>query len=65
MLADVSGKGLPSEVVAGVLLGAVRAGAWTSGSKEHESVFKTAQRTLAHANIAGPLRQLVLVLLRT
>ena len=36
VLGDVSGKGLPAAVVAGVLLGAVRASAWTAGSGEHE-----------------------------
>ncbi len=36
-----------------------------SGKCRTRSVFKTAQRTLADANVAGPLRQLVLVLLRT
>ena len=64
MLADVSGKGLPSEVVAGVLLGAVGA-AWTSGSKEHEASSRRLSELLRYANVAGPLRQLVLVLLRT
>ena len=37
VLGDVSGKGLPAAVVAGVLLGAVRASAWTAGSGEHEA----------------------------
>jgi serine phosphatase RsbU (regulator of sigma subunit) len=37
VLGDVSGKGLPAAVVAGVLLGAVRASSWTAGSGEHEA----------------------------
>lgn len=37
VLGDVSGKGLPAAVVAGVLLGAVRASEWTAGSSEHET----------------------------
>jgi hypothetical protein len=37
VLGDVSGKGLPASVVAGVLLGAVRASAWIAGTSEHEA----------------------------
>ena len=35
VLGDVSGKGLPASVVAALLLGAVRASAWTEGADEH------------------------------
>jgi sigma-B regulation protein RsbU (phosphoserine phosphatase) len=37
VLGDVSGKGLPASVVAGLLLGAVRASDWMAGSGEHEA----------------------------
>ena len=37
VLGDVSGKGLPASVVAGLLLGAVRASDWMAGSREHEA----------------------------
>jgi serine phosphatase RsbU (regulator of sigma subunit) len=37
VLGDVSGKGLPASVVVGVLLGAVRASDWMSGTAEHEA----------------------------
>ena len=37
VLGDVSGKGLPASVVAGLLLGAVRASTWMAGSSEHEA----------------------------
>jgi hypothetical protein len=35
VLGDVSGKGLPASVVASLLLGAVRASAWTEGDSAH------------------------------
>jgi sigma-B regulation protein RsbU (phosphoserine phosphatase) len=37
VLGDVSGKGLPASVVAGLLLGAIRSSAWLQGSAEHEA----------------------------
>ena len=37
VLGDVSGKGLPASVVVGLLLGAVRASDWMSGTAEHEA----------------------------
>ena len=40
VLGDVSGKGLPASVVVGLLLGAVRASGWMSGSAEHESASR-------------------------
>jgi Stage II sporulation protein E (SpoIIE) len=36
-IGDVSGDGLPASVVAGVLVGAVRASSWLAGSAEHEA----------------------------
>jgi sigma-B regulation protein RsbU (phosphoserine phosphatase) len=40
VVGDVSGKGLPASVVAGLLVGAVRASGWTRGRIEHqESTF--------------------------
>jgi hypothetical protein len=36
-IGDVSGDGLPAAVVAGVLVGAVRASSWLGGSAEHEA----------------------------
>jgi sigma-B regulation protein RsbU (phosphoserine phosphatase) len=36
-IGDVSGDGLPASVVAGVFVGAVRAGSWLAGSAEHEA----------------------------
>ncbi|NWG13320.1 MAG: PP2C family protein-serine/threonine phosphatase [Acidobacteria bacterium] len=36
-LGDVSGKGLPASVVAGLLLGAVRSSDWMSGAGPHEA----------------------------
>ncbi len=36
-LGDVSGKGLPASVVAGLLLGAVRFSSWVAGPAEHEA----------------------------
>jgi hypothetical protein len=36
-IGDVSGVGLPASVVAGVLVGAVRASTWLGGSTEHEA----------------------------
>ena len=59
------GKGCRLSVVAGLLLGAVRASAWMAGQPRTRSVFKSAQRTPADANLAGSLCQFVLVLLRT
>lgn len=40
VLGDVSGKGLPASVVVGLLLGAVRASGWMTGSAEHESASR-------------------------
>ena len=37
VLGDVSGKGLPASVVAGLLLGAIRSSPWLRGSAEHEA----------------------------
>jgi len=37
VLGDVSGKGLPASVVAGLLLGAIRSSPWFHGSAEHEA----------------------------
>jgi hypothetical protein len=36
-IGDVSGDGLPASVVAGVLVGAVRASSWLEGGAEHEA----------------------------
>ena len=36
-IGDVSGDGLPASVLAGVLVGAVRASSWLAGSTEHEA----------------------------
>jgi len=36
VLGDVSGKGLPASVVAGLLVGAIRSSPWLQGSAEHE-----------------------------
>ncbi len=43
VLGDVSGKGLPASVLAGLLLGAVRSSDWFRGRAEHE----TASRSLS------------------
>jgi sigma-B regulation protein RsbU (phosphoserine phosphatase) len=40
VLGDVSGKGLPASVVAGLLLGAVRASDWMAGCREHEAASR-------------------------
>jgi serine phosphatase RsbU (regulator of sigma subunit) len=37
VLGDVSGKGLPASVVAGLLVGAIRSSPWLHGSAEHEA----------------------------
>jgi sigma-B regulation protein RsbU (phosphoserine phosphatase) len=37
VLGDVSGKGLPASVVAGLLLGAIRSSPWPQGSAAHEA----------------------------
>ncbi|HSW50593.1 MAG TPA: PP2C family protein-serine/threonine phosphatase [Bryobacteraceae bacterium] len=37
VLGDVSGKGLPASVVAGLLVGAIRSSPWLRGSAEHEA----------------------------
>ncbi|MFB3776264.1 MAG: PP2C family protein-serine/threonine phosphatase [Bryobacteraceae bacterium] len=37
VLGDVSGKGLPASVVAGLLVGAIRSSPWLQGSAEHEA----------------------------
>lgn len=37
VLGDVSGKGLPASVVAGLLVGAIRSSNWLEGSTEHEA----------------------------
>ncbi len=37
VVGDVSGKGLPASVVAGLLLGAIRSSPWMQGSTEHEA----------------------------
>jgi hypothetical protein len=37
VLGDVSGKGLPASVVAGLLVGAIRSSPWLKGSAEHEA----------------------------
>lgn len=39
-IGDVSGDGLPASVVAGVLVGAVRASNWLAGGAEHEASSK-------------------------
>jgi hypothetical protein len=37
VVGDVSGKGLPASVVAGLLLGSVRTSGWTEGAIQHEA----------------------------
>ena len=39
-IGDVSGDGLPASVVAGVLVGAIRASSWLEGSAEHEAASR-------------------------
>lgn len=37
VVGDVSGKGLPASVVAGLMVGAVRASGWTQGRSQHQA----------------------------
>ncbi len=46
VLGDVSGKGLPASVVAGLLLGAIRSSPWLKGSAEHEAASRALSELL-------------------
>lgn len=46
VLGDVSGKGLPASVVAGLLLGAVRFSPWLTGPAEHETSSRSLSELL-------------------
>jgi hypothetical protein len=45
-IGDVSGDGLPASVLAGVLVGAVRASSWVAGSAEHEGSSRQLNKLL-------------------
>ena len=46
VLGDVSGKGLPASVVAGLLLGAIRSSGWVDGSTQHETASQALSELL-------------------